>query len=889
MRKITCLTFLCFIVFQIGIAQNIVVKPYLQNASPNEITIMWEVDNVGNGEVQYGIDSLELSSIQPSLFATGSGVSQIHTAKLNPLNAGSKYYYKISMQGGQESRLYSFVTPFDATDERPTQLMAISDMQRDGSHPNKFQEIVEQGIIPIIHSEIGPSLNDLEAVVIPGDLVATGGSYDQWKNHFFNPSDSLFPYVPVYPVPGNHEYFSGGLPNFIKYFSLPENGPAGLSDQCWYKDISNVRIIGLNSNSGTADQTLQLNWLGELLDSTCATEHIDFVFAQLHHPYKSELWLPGESSFTGKVVDSLESFTGKCDKASIHFFGHTHAYSRGQSRDHKHLWINVATSGGAIDNWGEFPNADYEEFVKSQDEYGFVMVDILAGNEPQFTIKRYSRGDQDVIINNELRDELTIYKNEWNPARPLNIYPIDGDTSSNMCLTLKGSDFQGIEDSLQASHWEVAKGGNFTDSLVASAWYQSENYYYEVNLQADDDLTDASFESISGNDTYHWRVRYRNQNLEWSPWSIPTTFYLESSGDTLSGNLIQNNGAETGVTHWTGDIEALLNAECSSVNPYHGEYNFAVGGVCANESSIGYAYQSIDLSSYSTEISSGDASIRFGSYMRNFGNSDIPEMYLEFYKEDVLNFTTSSISNATGSWLYEEDVAPVPENSSECRVVLKGTRNAGVDNDSYFDELFFQVVETADCADCYGSSNIDLDHDGFCDDLDCNDNDPDIYPGAVEMCDTKDNNCDGKSDTGSIVTWTGNGGNNLWRNADNWDQQIIPLACQYVHINTAATVSLDSSFACKGIDVGVGSLLIIESDGFLSINSKNDNGGPSAIIRGSMLINGRCDVRSSSDIAFEVFGVLINTNKVNAMDIQEESIFIRPGGRFESFGTTILK
>jgi hypothetical protein len=873
----------------VGIAQNIVVKPYLQDASSTEITIMWEVDSIGNGEVNYGPDLLEMNSIQQSFSASGSGLSQIHTATLNSLIAGSKYYYKIVMTEGQSSQIYSFVTPYSHTSEMPTQLMAISDMQRDGSHPNKFQEIVEEGIIPIIYSEIGPSLNELEAVVIPGDLVATGGIYDQWKDHFFIPSDSLFPYVPVYPVPGNHEYISGGLPNFIKYFTLPDNAPAGLSDQCWYKDISNVRIIGLNSNSGTADQSLQLNWLGELLDSTCSTEHIDFVFAQLHHPYKSELWTPGESSFTGKIVDSLESFTSDCDKASIHFFGHTHAYSRGQSRDHKHLWINVATSGGAIDNWGEFPNADYEEFVKSQDEYGFVMVDVQAGNEPQFTIKRFSRGDQNTIINNELRDELTIYKNEWSPSRPLNIFPIDGDTSLSICLILKGSDFWGIEDSLQASHWEIAKGGNFTDSLIASNWYQSENYYYEVNLQANDDLTDASFESIPGNNLYHWRVRYRNQNLEWSPWSVPTTFYLENTGDTLSGNLIQNKGAENGVLFWTGDIEALMNAECNSVNPYQGNYNFAVGGVCANESSVGYAYQSIDLSPYETEISSGNASIRFGSYMRNFGNSDIPEMYLEFYKEDELISTTTSVSNATGTWLYIEDVVPVPESSNLCRIVLKGTRNAGADNDSYFDELQFQVVETTDCANCFGSSNIDIDQDGFCDDIDCNDLDPDIYPGANETCDTKDNNCDGIYDTGSIVSWTGNGGDDLWSNASNWDQLMVPLTCQYVHINSTATVTIDNSFACKGIDVGVGGSLIIESDGFLSINSQNDNPGPSAIIRGNMFVNGRCDVRSSSDIAFEVFGVLINTNKVNAMNIQEESILVRPGGRFESFGTTILR
>ena len=58
-------------------------------------------------------------------------------------------------------------------------------------------------------------------------------------------------------------------------------------------------------------------------------------------------------------------------------------------------------------------------------------------------------------------------------------------------------------------------------------------------------------------------------------------------------------------------------------------------------------------------------------------------------------------------------------------------------------------------------NGCDLDQDGFCnspptvfgpggtclsDQLDCNDFDPACYPGAIELCDGKDNNCDGQSD-----------------------------------------------------------------------------------------------------------------------------------------------
>lgn len=141
----------------------------------------------------------------------------------------------------------------------------------------------------------------------------------------------------------------------------------------------------MDSNEGYRNKS-QLNWLEEVLLQTSANDSIDFVFAQLHHPHKSELWLDGEEDFTGEVVNRLEQFSSQTGKPSIHFFGHTHGYARGQSRDHKHLWINVATAGGNIDYWGEFAQRNYDEFTVTQDEYGFVMVEIdpNRGN-PKFT------------------------------------------------------------------------------------------------------------------------------------------------------------------------------------------------------------------------------------------------------------------------------------------------------------------------------------------------------------------------------------------------------------------------------------------------------------------------------------------------------------------------
>ncbi len=69
--------------------------------------------------------------------------------------------------------------------------------------------------------------------------------------------------------------------------------------------------------------------------------------------------------------------------------------------------------------------------------------------------------------------------------------------------------------------------------------------------------------------------------------------------------------------------------------------------------------------------------------------------------------------------------------------------------------------ETADdsgkdpLADDTGSviTDTDGDGDGFADDVDCDDGDVTVYPGAAEVCDGIDNNCNGDVDEGLLETW----------------------------------------------------------------------------------------------------------------------------------------
>lgn len=675
--------------------QEVSILPYLQDVSPDQAFILWETTSEADSFIDWGTDMNLGNQNQAISFPSAEG-RMVHQVQLDQLEPRTHYFYQ-AHSGLWSSDVFRFKTAPQPGQELNFNIVAMSDMQVDGAHPNKFQEIVEEGVLDYFEENYeGELVDNLALVLLPGDLVPDGNNFGSWATTFFNPAEKLSALIPFYPVLGNHENNSG---YFFTYFKLPENGSEGLEERWWYKDYGNVRFIGLDSNAPftTAEQIV---WLQTLLDSTCEAEEIDFVFAQLHHPHKSELWTPGESGFTGEVINRLENFTTDCTKPSIHFFGHTHGYSRGQSRDHKHLWINVATAGGAIDNWGEFPNFDYDEFSVSQDEYGFVLVEVYGETDPKMIIKRISRGDQDVITENTITDSLVLRQQSKLVDKPLAIAPVNS-TLAPECVVLEASSFSAPNSSSShgQSHWQISTLESGFDDPVFESWKNFENWYFEVDTQANDDLWDEVANGLNPHTDYIWRVRYRDREMNWSDWSEVAEF--QTSESILGENLLENAGAEEGISQWDvleGVVESLPALECNGVNPNSGERYLIVGGLCEH-SPFARTSQSIDLTNYTEEIEAGNLQANFGGYLSDFSGVDLPEMKLVFLDEfeNILS-ETETISSLNSTWTFLSAWADIPTQSRSMEFHLMGTRNAGEDNDCYFDDLFLRVGQSeTDC------------------------------------------------------------------------------------------------------------------------------------------------------------------------------------------------
>jgi hypothetical protein len=223
------------------------------------------------------------------------------------------------------------------------------------------------------------------------------------------------------------------------------------------------------------------------------------------------------------------------------------------------------------------------------------------------------------------------------------------------------------------------------------SWKQHENWYRDEDLQANDDLTDEAITALSANTTYCWRVRYRDQGLTWSPWSQPVSF--STLGGT--GNLLENPGAEFGLASWSthaGHHESLLNGQCNGIAPHSGLRYFAVGGLC-DSANYSEAVQEIHVpSDLNDEIDSDSAKASYGGYLSNYSGDDLPEIKLVFKAEDqsVLGESTT-LSSLSDEWTLVSQIATIPALTRHIDMVLMGTRNAGSDNDSYFDDLFLEL------------------------------------------------------------------------------------------------------------------------------------------------------------------------------------------------------
>ncbi|MBC7884237.1 MAG: hypothetical protein H7X99_02100, partial [Saprospiraceae bacterium] len=175
---------------------------------------------------------------------------------------------------------------------------------------------------------------------------------------------------------------------------------------------------------------------------------------------------------------------------------------------------------------------------------------------------------------------------------------------------------------------------------------------------------------------------------------------------------------------------------------------------------------------------------------------------------------------------------------------------------------------------CSNGNGGDQDSDGFCKALgDCDDNDNVIFPGNPEVCDTKDNDCNGLIDdipTPLTNTWISGSGN--WHTPANWSLGIVPIRCHNVVISgtngTTVTIMTGQTGEGRSVNVESGKNLVIANGGTLTINY-----GLNLINSGTLTNNGTMNINNILDNA--LFGL---NNSGTITNSSTGTILIRNSG-----------
>lgn len=244
---------------------------------------------------------------QSQKLVTEINEAAFHTAHFTGLKPDTIYAYRVG-DGKNWSEWNQFRTASAKPD--PFAFIYVGDAQ--ANIYSYWSRVIRQAY---------SSAPDVRFILHAGDLVNRHNRDDQW-GEWFHGAGWINSKVALFPVPGNHEYGNGPAgnreisPHWRPQFVLPENGPPGLEETCYYTDIQGVRVIGLNSNMMREEQA---EWLERLL----ASNPNRWTILTFHHPVYSsshgrdnkelrELWKP--------VFDKY--------KVDLVLTGHDHTYAR---------------------------------------------------------------------------------------------------------------------------------------------------------------------------------------------------------------------------------------------------------------------------------------------------------------------------------------------------------------------------------------------------------------------------------------------------------------------------------------------------------------------------------------------------------------------------------
>lgn len=307
--------------------------PYLQVGGPTTMTIRWRTDVFDRSRVKYGLSPDQLTMVQDD-----STLVTDHVVTLSKLQPLTKYYYSIGafedtvLQSGPDN--YFYTLPEDNS-EGLIRLAGFGDCGN--SSPNQYK--VRDAVLK--YAQDYP----LNGWFLMGDNAYSHGRDIEFQHRFFNIyKDDLLKRYPLYPVPGNHDYYdqrwgTSANKNKIAYFqnfTLPTKGELGgvpSGTPAYYSfDIGNVHFLALDSYEQDSegkymyDEQMgsQVKWVREDLKANKKK----WVVAYWHHPPYTKG--SHDSDKENDLIKIRQNFLKHIEEFGVDLVicGHSHVYER---------------------------------------------------------------------------------------------------------------------------------------------------------------------------------------------------------------------------------------------------------------------------------------------------------------------------------------------------------------------------------------------------------------------------------------------------------------------------------------------------------------------------------------------------------------------------------
>jgi hypothetical protein len=280
--------------FYLVCAQTITKGPYLWLPQDQDMIIRWETDQKVDHNIKYGLNK-SFKSSQRAYLIGESHAHYLYQAILPDLKLGRQYYYQIEFPGKKG--------PVDSLQTQPDQLSSFEFVALGDSRSNPR-------IFDLLSKQVKQLQPDL--IINMGDLVAEGGDFLQWNEHYFDVADELVGYIPLVSCLGDHEGDddNGAL---YRYFFQPQLP----LEELWFSfDYGPAHFVALDYRHPDSEKMLE--WFKTDMQQTSAK----WKFVYMHRPCYN---LGGHRSNWGtpQWQKLFRDF-----QIDIVFAGHSHQYER---------------------------------------------------------------------------------------------------------------------------------------------------------------------------------------------------------------------------------------------------------------------------------------------------------------------------------------------------------------------------------------------------------------------------------------------------------------------------------------------------------------------------------------------------------------------------------